>query len=397
MALPKDSRSSGKLDASLISSAQPPSGSLAEAVCGRLFERSKRLTPRTLCAAQRLVTPYQPVSFRVVRIAVTGSIATDHLMTFPGRFAEQIVGDQLERLSLSFLVDELQVRRGGVAANIAFGMGALGLRPLLVGAVGQDFGDYRSWLERAGVDTESVHVSEFAHTARFLCTTDQDMCQIASFYPGAMSEAREIELEPVAERVGGLDLVVICPNDPAAMIRHTAECRQRGYPFAADPSQQLARMDGAEIRDLCEGATYLFCNDYERGLLLQKSGWTDAELRSRVGVLVTTLGGKGVRLRTCRRAGAARFPSSPSTSKADPTGVGDAFRAGFLGGLSWELGLQRCAEIGSLLATLALETVGTQEYQVDADALARFRAAFGERGRRSEIAAHVSAAVIRTR
>jgi adenosine kinase len=312
-----------------------------------------------------------------VRIAVTGSIATDHLMTFPGRFAEQIVGDQLERLSLSFLVDELQIRRGGVAANIAFGMGKLGLRPLLVGAVGHDFGDYRSWLERAGVDTESVHVSELAHTARFLCTTDLDMCQIASFYPGAMSEARQIELAPVAARVGGLDLVVICPNDPAAMTRHTAECRQRGYAFAADPSQQLARMDGAEIRELCEGATYLFCNDYEHGLLLQKTGWTDAELRSRVGVLVTTLGGKGVRLQPADGP-ELEVPVVAERVKADPTGVGDAFRSGFLGGLSWGLGLQRCAEVGSLLATLALETVGTQEYQVDADALARFRAAFGD-------------------
>ena len=132
-----------------------------------------------------------------MHIAVTGSIATDHLMTFPGRFADQLVGGQLERLSLSFLVDELQIRRGGVAANIAFGMGALGLHPILVGAVGRDFGDYRSWLERAGVDTQSVHVSELAHTSRFLCTTDTDMCQIASFYPGAMSEAREIELAPM--------------------------------------------------------------------------------------------------------------------------------------------------------------------------------------------------------
>src|ERR1700709_1353259 len=144
-------------------------------------------------------------------------------MTFPGRFADQLVGDQLERLSLSFLVDELQIRRGGVAANIAFGMGALGLRPLLVWSGCPDFAHYRSWLERSGVDTESVHVSEVAHTARFLCTTDQDMCQIASFYPGAMSEAREIELGPVAARVGGLDLVVISPNDPEAMLRHSEE------------------------------------------------------------------------------------------------------------------------------------------------------------------------------
>jgi adenosine kinase len=174
-----------------------------------------------------------------------------------------------------------------------------------------------------------------------------------------------------------LDLVVICPNDPEAMVRHTHECRQRGYAFAADPSQQLARMDGEEIRDLCEGATYLFCNDYEYGLLLQKSGWTDADLRSRVGVLVTTLGGKGVRLQPSDGPELS-VPVVPERVKADPTGVGDAFRAGFLSGLSWGLGLQRCAEVGSLLATLALETIGTQEYEIDADALARFRSSFGD-------------------
>ncbi len=141
-----------------------------------------------------------------MRIAVTGSIATDHLMTFPGRFADSLIADQLDKVSLSFLVDELDIRRGGVAANIAFGMGCLGLRPILVGAVGPDFADYGSWLERHGVDIGSVRLSDVAHTARFVCTTDQDQNQIASFYPGAMSEAREIELRPVDDRVGGLNL-----------------------------------------------------------------------------------------------------------------------------------------------------------------------------------------------
>src|SRR5215208_7517466 len=144
-----------------------------------------------------------------MKIAVTGSIATDHLMHFPGRFAESLIADQLHKVSLSFLVDELVVRRGGVAANIAFGMGQLGLAPILVGAVGADFADYRSWLERHGVDCSSVHVSELAHTARFVCTTDDDMCQIASFYAGAMSEARNIELAPVADRIDGIDLVLV--------------------------------------------------------------------------------------------------------------------------------------------------------------------------------------------
>ena len=219
-----------------------------------------------------------------MRIAVTGSIATDHLMTFPGRFTDSLVADQLDKVSLSFLVDELDVRRGGVAANIAFGMACLGLHPVLVGAVGQDFDDYRSWLERHGVDTASrSHVSELKHTARFVCTTDADHNQIASFYSGAMCEARDIELGPVADRVGGLDLVLIGANDPDAMIRHTDECRQRGIPFAADPSQQLARMDGDEIRLLVDGAAYLFTNEYEAALTERKTGWSADEILERVG------------------------------------------------------------------------------------------------------------------
>ena len=298
------------------------------------------------------------------RIAVTGSIATDHLMTFPGRFAEQLLPDQLERISLSFLIDELVVRRGGVAANISYGMGRLGLRPVLVGAVGTDFADYRSWLDRAGVDTASVHVSESAHTARFLCTTDADMCQIASFYPGAMTEARDIELQPVVDRVGGLALVVISPNDPDAMLRHTDECRQRGLSFAADPSQQLARMSGDEIRQLIDGATYLLTNDYEKGLVEQKTGWTDAEVLARVGTRITTHGPKGV---VVEQAGqpAVAVEAVAERRKADPTGVGDAFRAGFLTGQMRGLSIERSAQLGSLLATLALEVEGPQEYDVD--------------------------------
>ncbi len=231
-----------------------------------------------------------------MRIVVTGSIATDHLMTFPGRFADSIVLDQLDKISLSFLVDELEVRRGGVAANIAFGMGVLGLRPVLVGAVGPDFADYRSWLERHGVDTESVHVSQIRHTARFVCTTDQHANQIATFYAGAMQEARDIELGPIVDRVGAVDLVLIGANDPEAMVRHTEECRYRGIPFAADPSQQLARMHGEEIRVLVDGAAYLFTNEYEAALTEQKTGWSSDEILDRVGTRVTTLGPKGVRI-----------------------------------------------------------------------------------------------------
>jgi adenosine kinase len=301
-----------------------------------------------------------------MKIAVTGSIATDHLMHFPGRFADQLIADQLHQVSLSFLVDELVLRRGGVAANIAFGMAQLGLRPVLLGAVGADFADYRSWLERHGVDCDSVHVSEIAHTARFVCTTDTDMCQIASFYAGAMSEARNIELAPVADRVGGLDLVLVSANDPAAMLRHSEECRTRGYRFAADPSQQLARMEGSDVLGLIDGADYLMTNDYEKSLLQSKAGLTDAQLLERVKVRVTTLGKRGVEI-VGRDFAPIHVPIAREIQASDPTGVGDAFRAGFFAALSWGLGLERAGQVGSLLATLVLETVGPQEYEVRHD------------------------------
>ena len=229
-----------------------------------------------------------------MKIAVTGSIATDHLMTFRGRFRDSLVVEQLDKISLSFLADELEIRRGGVAANIAFGMANLGQRPILVGSVGEDFADYRSWLERHGVDCQSVHVSDTRHTARFVCTTDDDMAQIATFYAGAMSDARLIELGPIAKRVGGLDLVLIGANDPEAMLRHTQECRTRGIPFIADPSQQLAFADGPEIRRLVDGAAYLFTNEYEAHLTEQKTGWSADEITRRVDVRIITRGSEGV-------------------------------------------------------------------------------------------------------
>jgi len=298
-------------------------------------------------------------------------------MHFPGRFAEQLVAERLDRISLSFLADDLVVRRGGIAANIAFGMGVLGSPAVLVGSVGADFADYRSWLERHGVDCSGVRVSEIAHTARFVCTTDDDMCQIATFYAGAMAEARLIELAPVAERAGGLDLVLISPNDPDAMVRHTEECRQRGYAFAADPSQQLARMSGEQIRSLVDGARFLFTNDYELQLLLQKTGWTEQEVLSRVAMRVTTLGEKGVEI-VGKDLDAMQVSAVPETVKADPTGVGDGFRAGFLTAINAGLSLQRAAQLGSLIAVHVLETVGTQEWTFDrTTALPRLRDAYG--------------------
>ncbi|MFE9118129.1 carbohydrate kinase family protein [Streptomyces sp. NPDC007172] len=323
-----------------------------------------------------------------MRIAVTGSIATDHLMTFPGRFADQLVADQLHTVSLSFLVDNLDVRRGGVGPNICFGMGQLGGRPILVGAAGSDFDEYRAWLDRHGVDTGSVRISEVLHTARFVCTTDSDHNQIGSFYTGAMSEARQIELKSVADRVGGLDLVLIGADDPEAMLRHTEECKARSIPFAADFSQQIARMSGDDIRTLLDGATYLFSNEYEKGLIESKTGWSDEEILSKVDYRVTTLGSRGVRI---DKVGAEPIVVGcpEEDAKVDPTGVGDAFRAGFLTGLSWGVGHERAAQLGCMLATLVIETLGTQEYTLRrANFMDRFTKAYGDEAA-AEVQAHL--------
>ena len=322
-----------------------------------------------------------------VSIAVTGSIATDHLMRFPGRFSEQLLAEHLQKVSLSFLVDDLVVHRGGVAGNMAYAIGVLGGKAVLVGAAGVDFTDYREWLESAGVDCDSVLVSDTAHTARFVCTTDLDMAQIASFYPGAMSQARNIKLADVVAAAGAPELVIVGANDPDAMFAHTEECRTLGLAFAADPSQQLARLSGEEIRRLVDGATYLFSNDYEWDLMLSKTGWTEADVLSQVGLRVTTLGAKGVDLigadGTTIHVGVV-----PETAQVDPTGVGDAFRAGFLTGRGAGLDLERSAQLGSLVAVLVLETTGTQNWTWDvATAKERLADAYGPQAAEEIVAA----------
>ena len=307
-------------------------------------------------------------------IAVTGSIATDHLMHFPGRFADQLVEDQLDRMSLSFLVDSLTIKRGGSAANIAYGLGVLGCSPLLVGAVGADFAEYRAWLEDHGVDCSAVLVCDDVHTARFMCTTDNDMRQIASFYTGAMARSREITIASLGD---GVDLVVIGASDPEAMVAQTAECRERGIPFVADVSQQLARMEGAEIRSLVEGARYLMTNDYEWELLQRKTGWTEAQVGDVVDIRITTLGEHGVQI-VGRDVGDVKIGVVPETGKVDPTGVGDGFRAGFLAATADGLSLERAAQLGSLVAVQVLEVDGGQDWTWDRDrALERLGDAYG--------------------
>ena len=313
-----------------------------------------------------------------MHIAVTGSIATDHLMTFPGKFTDQLIADKLDKVSLSFLVDELAIRRGGVAANIAFGLGLLGLRPLLVGAVGADFDEYRRWLEEHGVRTVGVRESLLRHTARFVCTTDADGNQIGSFYAGAMAEDAEIKIAPLAAE-HGIDLVLIGAGDPGAMVVHTTECRETGLKFAADPSQQLARiLDDEQVRALVDGADYLFGNEYEEALIERKSGWSSAEILARVRVRITTLGPAGARIDQ-RGQPSVTVPAVPDAKPADPTGSGDAFRSGFLAAVAWGMSLERAAQLGNLMAVHALESTGPQEYNLKPGPLTeRFAAAYGD-------------------
>ena len=216
-----------------------------------------------------------------MRIAVTGSIATDHLMMFGGKFTDTLIAEKLDKISVSFLVGDLQIRRGGVAGNISYGLGCLGLDPLLVGSVGQDFAEYDSWLTAHGVDTSGVRTSATRHTARFTGTNDEAGNQIASFYPGAMSEDGEIDIISLAS-ANAVDLVVIGAGDPSAMQRFTADCRAAGLRFAADFSQQVAFLDGAALRPLIEGAAYLFCNEYEEAVIEQKTGWSSEDILDRV-------------------------------------------------------------------------------------------------------------------
>ncbi|GBL31273.1 adenosine kinase [Actinomycetota bacterium] len=324
-----------------------------------------------------------------MKIGVAGSVGLDHLMTFSGKFTDSFVAGSLEKISLSFLVDSLDVRRGGCAANICYGMGVLGLNPVLIAAVGKDWPDYEAWLSRHGVDTSHVLVSTSLYTAHFMVTTDDDLNQIASFFPGAMSEARNIELGPIMEKTGRFDMVVISPDDPEAMLHHSDVCRSQGIAFAADPSQQMARMSGEEIKLLIDGASYLFLNEYELALAMQKTGWSDREILEHVKIRVVTLGSKGAKVENA--AGEFVQVGVPQEkSKTDPTGVGDSFRSGFIAGLAWGLSHERCAQLGSLIATYVIETMGTQEYRfTSAQFLARFQDAYGAKAA-AEIAPHLN-------
>jgi adenosine kinase len=285
-------------------------------------------------------------------IVVTGSIAYDYLMSFPGKFTEHLLPEHVHRVSLSFLVDTMDKRRGGCAPNIAYTLALLGERPRLMGTAGQDFGDYRQWLEAAGIDTSLVGEVPDKFTASFFCSTDQDSNQIASFYTGAMANAAELSFRTA----GTVTLTIISPNDPQAMLQYAEECRTLEIPFIFDPGQQCARMSGEELADALNGATVLILNDYELELLRQKTGLDERELIARTGILVVTRGEEGSTILTADAE--IRVPAVQPHRIADPTGVGDAFRGGFMKGMVAGLDLETSGRLGSVAATYALEHLG---------------------------------------
>lgn len=324
-----------------------------------------------------------------MRIAVSGSIATDHLMTFAGKFTDTLIADKLDKISVSYLVGDLQIRRGGVAGNISYGLGCLGLKPLLVGSVGPDFAEYRDWLDAHGVDTSGVRTSATQHTARFTATNDEMGNQIASFYPGAMSEDSENDIVSLCA-AGGIELVLIGAGDPVAMQQHTSDCRAAGIPFASDFSQQVAFLDGEAMRTLIEGAVYLFCNEYEASAIQSKTGWSSRDILARVQTWVVTLGSEGARVERQGEPPVVVGPV-PDATFVEPTGAGDAFRCGFLAATAWGLPLERAIQLGNLMAVYALETVGPQEYDLSPAALAdRAKHAYGDQAA-ADLTAHLPA------
>ena len=287
-----------------------------------------------------------------MNIVVTGSIAFDYLMSFPGKFTDHFLPEHLNRVSLSFLVDSMDKRRGGCAPNIAYTLALLGERPLLMATAGEDFSDYRRWLEAAGIDTRLVKEVAGKFTASFFCSTDQQNNQIASFYTGAMAHAGELSFRDVIQ----CGLAIISPNDPGAMVQYAEECRTLGIRFIFDPGQQCARMSGDELTDGLIGASILVCNDYEYELLKQKTGLDELAILEKTGTLIITKGEHGSSIIT--GDGETRVASVKPRRIVDPTGVGDAFRGGLMKGLALGVPAPIAAQLGSVAAAYALEHLG---------------------------------------
>ena len=310
-----------------------------------------------------------------MNIIVTGSIAYDYLMSFPGSFTEHLLPDHLQRVSLSFLVDTMDKRRGGCAPNIAYTLALLGERPRLMGTVGQDFDDYRRWLDEMGVDTSLVKQIDGKFTASFFCNTDSSGNQIASFYTGAMAHAGELSFCDA----GACELAIISPNDPGAMVRYAGECRELGVPYIYDPSQQVARMGGDDLKQGVVGAHMVICNDYEFEIIREKTGMDAAAMLQHAEAVIITRGERGASI--VLRDRTIEVSAVAAENIVDPTGVGDAFRGGFMKGLAVGAGYEVCGQLGSVAATYALEHMGGSSHVYTwSEFTARYEQHFGAIG-----------------
>ncbi len=306
-------------------------------------------------------------------VIVTGSLAFDHIMSFPGYFQEHILPDKVHMLNVSFLVTSLKRQRGGTGGNIAYNCALLGLTPRLVAAAGSDFDEYRAVLNGLGVDTSTVFVDPDDRTASCFITTDKADNQITGFYPGAMQHSGKV---PLRELVGpDAEIAIVAPDDPGAMRRYPRECRDLGLPFIYDPGMQLPRLSKEDLLDGIDGARVLIGNDYELALITERTGLDRAALRQRVEILITTLGAQGAEIDAAGET--IRIPPAPAREVVDPTGAGDAFRAGLILGLTRGFPLDITGRLAAQAATYAVEQLGTQAHAyTTAEFAARFNDTF---------------------
>lgn len=294
-----------------------------------------------------------------MKVVLSGSIAFDYLMSFPGKFSDHFMPDKLDRISVSFLVDSLKKQKGGCAANIAYSLALLEESPLLLGAVGEDFSEYRGQLEEAGVNTAGAVEFSKTYTASFFANTDQSGNQISSFYTGAMQYAKALSVrEWVSDPKESL--VVVSPNDPEAMKKHTLECQDLGVPYIYDPSQQIVRLEGKTLKECADGAKILIFNEYELELFKKKTGLNEKDLLGLAETVIVTLGDQGSVIYTDKEK--VEVPVARPDQINDPTGVGDAFRAGLIKGLILGLPWEDTGRIASMAAAYVLETDGPQNH-----------------------------------
>lgn len=308
-------------------------------------------------------------------VVLTGSIAYDYIMSFPGYFKDHILPDKIHEISVSFLVDSMKKQRGGIAPNIAYSLSLLGERPKIMATVGEDFEEYRRWLELHYIDTSAIIVIPNEFTASFFVSTDKNQNQIASFYTGAMAHAHMVSFRDHVN--GGIQFAVISPNDPNAMVQYVAECKELGIPYIYDASQQIVRATAKELIEGCTGSKMVIVNDYELEMLKNKTGWSDEQVAAATETLIVTYGDKGSKI--TREGKTIEIPIAPPRKEGEPTGTGDAYRSGIIKGVMHDFSWEFTGRLGALAATYVLEEYGAQSHRYTLQEFKeRFRQEFGD-------------------